>query len=575
MSSNELTIAIRAKNLMAAGIKAATADMHILGKKGDEIAGRMIGGFAKIAGAAIAVGAAAVSAGTIALKAYSESQAAEEGLAAAIASRGGSIDALLPRYKALASAIQDQTALDDEATLGIIKYLTNIGVSADKMEQATKGALGLSKALGMDQESAAKAAAQALEGNYSALQRYIPALKTATTDAEKQALVQQVMTAGYAQQAAGLNTLQGRYNEVKGRAGDFLEVIGKVINDNVQVQDGMAAVSAWIKQASADFEEFAQDGRLDALVMQVKLFGSDFMTTMQNIWAYSKAVWNTIDDTIGNTFRYAGDVIGKWVNAAIESFKYLTDFYGEVKRKLEHPIEYNFTMPNSAGMTDAMGQYWGTLLRPDKKFQNTNIVEGFQTATAQAEANTAAQAKRDAEIKASADRAAQERADKQVARQKEIQATATVGAVADVQEQADEQTVAAAGEIKAVQAEDISQVEQDLDKARLDDNLQRELEHVDVVAKAKAAANSEVGLGGDPAALEFAKSGQAVTPESLSRNGIIGTERAIQLEAERVRAIVEAVNAASASGPQVDLLKVIADNTGRTAAALPGALVLR
>jgi len=69
-----------------------------------------------------------------------------------------------------------------------------MGITTDTIEEATKGAIGLSKSLGIGTNAAMKALALSTQGNYQMLERYIPALRGANTESEKAAILSKAMT---------------------------------------------------------------------------------------------------------------------------------------------------------------------------------------------------------------------------------------------------------------------------------------------------------------------------------------------------------------------------------------------
>jgi len=183
----------------------------------------------KIAVTATAMGASITAMAVKAIKAFARQESAENAVASALASHGDQVDALMPKMKALAAAIQKQTTYGDENVLSLMAQIRNLGVMPENMEKATKGAIGLAKALNLDANAAARYTALALQGEYTVLQRYVPALRTATTEAEKQKIVTDLMAKGYKQAQEETNTLSGRVAQLKNRLGDLFEVIGKIL----------------------------------------------------------------------------------------------------------------------------------------------------------------------------------------------------------------------------------------------------------------------------------------------------------------------------------------------------------
>lgn len=160
---------------------------------------------------------------------FGEQERVEIGVAAALRVTGQNVDALLPRYKALASEIQGLTEVGDEQTLGMIATATQMGVTGDKMEETMKGAIGLSKAFNLDLTMAARAASAAVQGQTSLLTRYIPMLQDVEGDAAKVAAVQRAMANGFEQAKEEAKGTAGQMGQMGNAAGDLKEELGEMV----------------------------------------------------------------------------------------------------------------------------------------------------------------------------------------------------------------------------------------------------------------------------------------------------------------------------------------------------------
>ena len=244
----EVSFTVRAKDAAIAVLGRVTRHVRAFGKTVGNVSRNMMR-FGRVAARAIlALGAAAVTGATLAINAYRKQESAEISLANALRAHGEAVDKLMPKLKRVASAIQDQTGKGDEAVLSLMAQIKNLGITGDALEDATKGAMGLSKALGLNMTSAARYAALALQGEYTVLQRYIPALRAAKTEGEKAAIVNDMMAKGYQQLQADLGTTAGRWGELKGRIGDTLEKIGEAIIKGANLTGVMAGWSEAIKK---------------------------------------------------------------------------------------------------------------------------------------------------------------------------------------------------------------------------------------------------------------------------------------------------------------------------------------
>jgi len=203
----------------------------------------------------------------------------------------------ISEFKKFASSMQAVTTIGDEAILQAQTLASAMGVQNNEINKTTQGAIGLSKAFGMDLSGAMKLSVQATEGNYTALARYIPALKTATSDGEKQAIVQEAMAKGFKIATAEANTFSGKMDQLKNIQGDIKEEIGRTVSVL-----GKDFVEAQIKAAKAI---------------------SDFLTTAENV-ANIGATFSVIGDIFKEIGTVIKDEFVKAINDLKSSFSNLT-----------------------------------------------------------------------------------------------------------------------------------------------------------------------------------------------------------------------------------------------------------
>jgi len=157
-------------------------------------------------------------------------------------------------YKQFASEIQKVTTIEDDAVISAMSLAKAMGVADNKLKEVTTGAIGLSEAFGLELNQSIKLATLANQNNFDMLQRYIPALRTATTEAEKQAIVQKAMASGFEQAQAKAETFSGKLIQLSNAQGNLQEEFGKIIavigKDFVQSMiDGTNAVIDFITSA--------------------------------------------------------------------------------------------------------------------------------------------------------------------------------------------------------------------------------------------------------------------------------------------------------------------------------------
>jgi hypothetical protein len=151
-------------------------------------------------------------------------------------------------YKNFASSIQQITTVGDEAILQIQTMASNMGFANDQINQAAQDALSLSKAFKVDLNTAMKLVANEANENYSALTRYIPELKSATTNAEKAAIVQRAYAKGFEIAKGEAETFSGRLQQLKNIQGDTLESFGKAVSIiGIDFVEGMTKATEGLK----------------------------------------------------------------------------------------------------------------------------------------------------------------------------------------------------------------------------------------------------------------------------------------------------------------------------------------
>jgi len=331
LSKKELTLVIRARNAVAAGLRGAWGAISGFGARVAGVFGgvfhnlmNIYAGIKMISGAFQAVGKA--------MSYYAEQERASRALASSLSASGDNAAALVPKLQAVASAIQDETGAADQATLAGMARLRLLGVTTDKLGEAARATIAL-KAVGLEETAAQKAVAMAMQGSYDMLNRYVPALRTAKDETEKARIVNELFAKGYEQQKAVLNTTSGAWMALKGRIGDAWEEIGKAIEKSFGIKDALnkagdavkgfgEKVAAWI-----DSEKFA--------ALQNSIQGIvNAMQSSEGRQVLAKASWDYLKSVVGyvaDLLMAAGDYIGTRIHAAILDAWGKTDVANELR----------------------------------------------------------------------------------------------------------------------------------------------------------------------------------------------------------------------------------------------------
>jgi len=159
--------------------------------------------------------------------AAAEQERADIALASALRQAGDASEETFKAMQDLAGEIQNVTIYGDEQVQSLAAQALNLGITTDRLEEAVKGAIGLSKALNLDLNTALRYTALALQGEYSMLQRHSAALRAAGTEAEKAAIVHDMMRKGFQQAKDEAAGLWGSVLRLKNRLGDLVQALGE------------------------------------------------------------------------------------------------------------------------------------------------------------------------------------------------------------------------------------------------------------------------------------------------------------------------------------------------------------
>jgi hypothetical protein len=348
-----------------------------------KVIGAKLARFGKLAAGAVAAGFAAMAVAGV--KAFAEQEAAVSKLSAALEANGDDVASLLPQYQDLASDIQAVTTQGDEMTLMLMAQLRNLGVMPDRMEAATKGTIGLQKALGVGAEAAAKMTAMAEQGEFTLLNRYVPALRGASTDAEKMAIVQDLMAKGFSQAEAETKTVSGAFQQLKNDFGDVLEQIGQTIVESAGLQAILVKLAEKVRAFGNRLKELREERFFDKMILQSKLFFENVKTIFKQIGAVIVLPFQTLWETVKFVYESIGTQTYNIVNSFVMLWKNgmnkVKAMFKALWHKVTHPSE-PFEMPDTKPMLAGIKAAW--VDNPDSPKNTWKIMlEKMEQATAQ------------------------------------------------------------------------------------------------------------------------------------------------------------------------------------------------
>ena len=234
--AEELSFRIRAINAVQRGVNGARRSLRGLGATAKRVGASMKAAFL---GARVAL-LAVIAFVALSVRSFFQQEDAVTRVTAALRAHGDEVTNNVKMLKEQAAAMQAVSTTGDEAALTMMALLRNQGIEVDMLDRVTKGALGLSAAFGLAADASAKYTALAMKGDTQMLQRYIPALKGVTDEAEKQRIVVEAMNRGWMQAQEQAQNTGGTMKRVGNEFGDIREKIGEIASAGLG-PDGMLA----------------------------------------------------------------------------------------------------------------------------------------------------------------------------------------------------------------------------------------------------------------------------------------------------------------------------------------------
>ena len=205
----------------------------------------------------------------------------------------------------------------------------NMGITADKIEEATKGAIGLATAFKIDLNTSMKMVALANKNEFTMLNRYIPELRKAKTETEKMAIVQRKMADGFKLAAREAQIGEGPLIQMRNAIGDVKEEIGNALLP--MVLKSARAIKKWAEDNQEKIGGWAETtvgyvGDVkDALMTVVNYMRDDWRTGL------ASAVNAALDLFIG--FSQATAVV--MAKAGREAYIQFTENFSPIKKMHE------------------------------------------------------------------------------------------------------------------------------------------------------------------------------------------------------------------------------------------------
>lgn len=277
-----------------------------------------------------------------------------------------------------ADANQLLTGVGNEQFQKLAVLANSYGIANNQVNDSVKNSIGLAtkfEAAGLGQEQALKMLAQAQNGNYKALVRYIPELKNAANEQEALNIINRLAADGYATATEYANTYGGKIEQVKNATGDLKETVGKgILTGLLDIEDGNKAVETINKlnetiEKTGVISKYLRMVREQAMMMLepflnlFKIFGEGesaidglskavdawmfvmkaVQTPVRLLWSFLSALTGVVLD-VTNAFRGKGE---------IKSFQDGLNIINKAIVELLSPIS------DLVGMSDEVSKFFG------------------------------------------------------------------------------------------------------------------------------------------------------------------------------------------------------------------------
>jgi len=187
--------------------------------------------------------------GVLAVKNFADAEKATASLTVQLRANGKDVDATLAKYTRFAEEMQKLTTEEDDAVKGFLQLAESM--QSPDAEKATKDAIGLSKAFGVEMPQAIKMAVQAQNGQFTMLSRLNPAIRAAKTNAEKAAIAQKMFADGFQIATEQAKVGLGPLEQLKNQIGNLTESYGKIISEAlIPIVEKIKGFAAWLDSLS-------------------------------------------------------------------------------------------------------------------------------------------------------------------------------------------------------------------------------------------------------------------------------------------------------------------------------------
>lgn len=313
---------------------------------------------------------ALVGATIYSVKAAADSEMAQHKLRSALEATGQEVDGNAERLLQFSQHLADITTHSKGAIAAQMAFATNMGVSAEQMENATKLAIGLAHAFfGGDLQAGMEAAAKAQQGNVRQLKQMIPAIKDAVNSQQALEFVIARGRVGFTEAQKETETLSGQLEQLHNRLGQAAKGFGNLLLPYIKT------ATEWLKRAAESLtamddptrQAVARFAAIGAAIAGVLVFGPTLIgfasTAASTFLAIGKIVAG-VGVILINLVTSPFALVIAGIAAVATAFLYLggsgTDATSRIKSGFERVLGFiRFVFQN----TSSASQAWSVLMK--------------------------------------------------------------------------------------------------------------------------------------------------------------------------------------------------------------------
>ena len=304
MASKELAMIISAQDRASAALKGIEANLSAMTVK--------LRSYAQMATGALGL-AGVEETLRRSLGVFADSELAINKLAASMQMFGTYTPDATRQLNDYARSLSEQTTVGKTAIVNAMQLGVAIaGFSGDKLQQATKSAIGLSAAYGVDLDAAMKSIAKAANGNVTALQKLgVEVDKNASSGDRWNQIINQTAPA-FGVATSQTHTLAGAYQQAQNIVKSFIGTIGQALAPAVKIAldvfvQNRDVMRSWLNQA-IDFSVAAYamiETTVKNITTVLQLIAVSVQLTARTVWEEFKYAFDVVLQLAG----YFGDTL--------------------------------------------------------------------------------------------------------------------------------------------------------------------------------------------------------------------------------------------------------------------------